>query len=100
MLNQSIQKYQVDVLAVKLKQAALEKATERYIDRDDIDPVTDPLLIRVSDPRVKAMKVTRGSGYEFSADESEVFRREGATSNVRMPDIGFRLVLNKSLKKQ
>jgi hypothetical protein len=41
------------------------------------------------------MKVLRGSGYEFFANESEVFRRDGATNNVRMPDIGFRLALTK-----
>jgi hypothetical protein len=40
------------------------------------------------------MKVVRGSGYDFPAEESEIFKRDGATSNVRMPDIGFRLVLN------
>ncbi len=29
------------------------------------------------------LKVVRGGGYEFDADESEVFRRDGATSNAR-----------------
>jgi len=43
----------------------------------------------------KAMKVLRGSGYEFSADESQVFIRDGATNNVRMADIGFRLAMSK-----
>ena len=41
------------------------------------------------------MKVLRGSGYEFAANESEVFRRDGATNNVRMADIGFRLAITK-----
>jgi len=44
----------------------------------------------------KAMKVIRGGGYEFSATESLVFMRDGATNNVRMADIGYRLVLNKN----
>ena len=39
------------------------------------------------------MKVQRGGGYEFEAHESQVYRRDGATNNVRMPDIGFRLVM-------
>lgn len=43
----------------------------------------------------KAMKVVRGGGYDFDADEIEVYKRDGATNNVRMPDIGFRLVLDK-----
>jgi formylglycine-generating enzyme required for sulfatase activity len=43
----------------------------------------------------KALKVLRGSGYEFSAEESMVFIRDGATNNVRMPDIGFRLAMDK-----
>jgi len=43
----------------------------------------------------KAMKVIRGGGYEFSADESLLFIRDGATNNVRMADIGYRLVMNK-----
>lgn len=42
----------------------------------------------------KAMKVIRGGGYEFSATENLVFMRDGATNNVRMADIGFRLVMN------
>jgi formylglycine-generating enzyme required for sulfatase activity len=43
----------------------------------------------------KAMKVIRGGGYEFSAIESLVFMRDGATNNVRMADIGYRLVMTK-----
>lgn len=43
----------------------------------------------------KAMKVIRGGGYEFSATESLVFMRDGATNNVRMADIGYRLVMTK-----
>ncbi len=43
----------------------------------------------------KAMKVIRGGGYEFSATENLVFMRDGATNNVRMADIGFRLALSK-----
>lgn len=42
----------------------------------------------------KAMKVIRGGGYEFSATENLVFMRDGATNNVRMADIGFRLVMS------
>ncbi len=42
----------------------------------------------------KTLKVTRGGGYEFAPHESEVYRRDGATSNVRMPDIGFRLAMD------
>lgn len=42
----------------------------------------------------KAMKVIRGGGYEFSATENLLFMRDGATNNVRMPDIGFRLVMS------
>lgn len=41
----------------------------------------------------KSLIVMRGSGYEFNADESQVFMRDGATNNVRMADIGFRLVM-------
>lgn len=44
----------------------------------------------------KAMKVIRGGGYEFSATENLVFMRDGATNNVRMADIGYRLVLEKN----
>ncbi len=57
-----------------------------------VDRGVDPVLVSNSDPRAVAMKVVRGGGYEFSADESQVFTRDGMTSNVRMPDVGFRLV--------
>lgn len=53
----------------------------------------NPLITRTDNIKQKAMKVIRGSGYEFLPNESQVFRRDGATNNVRMPDIGFRLVL-------
>lgn len=57
-------------------------------------PRINPLnLPEDDDPRRQAMKVQRGGGYEFEAHESQVFRRDGATNNVRMPDIGFRLVM-------
>lgn len=55
----------------------------------------NPVIASASSHNVKSMKVIRGGGYEFSADESLVFKRDGATSNVRMPDIGFRLALSK-----
>ena len=55
----------------------------------------NPLVLRTDNIKQKAMKVIRGSGYEFNPNESEVYRRDGATNNVRMPDIGFRLVLDK-----
>jgi formylglycine-generating enzyme required for sulfatase activity len=48
----------------------------------------------------KGMKVIRGGGYEFSADENLVFMRDGATNNVRMADIGFRLVMEVDDKTQ
>ncbi len=54
----------------------------------------DPLFGSNKNPRAVSMKVIRGGGYEFSADESEVFKRDGMTSNVRMPDVGFRLALS------
>lgn len=56
-------------------------------------PRTDPLVgtFETFDPY--RAKITRGGGYEFDADESLVFRRDGATPNVRMADIGFRLVM-------
>ncbi|MGL1957181.1 MAG: formylglycine-generating enzyme family protein [Colwellia sp.] len=57
-------------------------------------PKKNPLFLNSSDLTKTTMKVIRGGGYEFDAHESQVFRRDGATSNVRMPDIGFRLVLN------
>lgn len=53
----------------------------------------NPVYIKSDNPKKKSMKVIRGGGYEFSADESLVFKRDGATNNVRMPDIGFRLAL-------
>lgn len=49
--------------------------------------------------QAQTLKVLRGSGYEFSANESYVFRRDGASSNVRLPDVGFRLALT-TLTKQ
>jgi len=55
----------------------------------------NPLIGSTSTTHKKALKVLRGSGYEFSADESFVFIRDGATNNVRMPDIGYRLALSK-----
>ncbi len=50
--------------------------------------------VYTDDLKRKALKVTRGSGYEFSLEESYVYKRDGATNNVRMPDIGFRLALS------
>lgn len=58
-------------------------------------PRKNPLVLKTDNIKQKAMKVIRGSGYEFNPNESEVYRRDGATNNVRMPDIGFRLVLDK-----
>lgn len=55
----------------------------------------NPFIGDKDDLTRKAMKVIRGGGYEFSATESLVFMRDGATNNVRMPDIGYRLVMNK-----
>jgi formylglycine-generating enzyme required for sulfatase activity len=55
----------------------------------------NPLYIESNNPKRKSMKVIRGSGYEFAANESQVFKRDGATNNVRMPDIGFRLAMSK-----
>lgn len=43
----------------------------------------------------QTLKVVRGSGYEFNAEESYVYRRDGASSNVRLPDVGFRLAATK-----
>lgn len=57
-----------------------------------LDRGMDPVLMTNSDPKAVSMKVVRGGGYEFSADESQVFTRDGMTNNVRMPDVGFRLV--------
>lgn len=56
-------------------------------------PRTDPLLGTFEKPDSRRAKITRGGGYEFDEDESLIFRRDGATPNVRMPDIGFRLVM-------
>jgi len=58
-------------------------------------PNVNPVNISVDNTQQKSMKVIRGGGYEFAANESEVYKRDGATSNVRMPDIGFRLVMSK-----
>jgi len=54
---------------------------------------TDPVEGGFDPPFSKKMKITRGGAYEYDADESQIFRRDGATPNVRLPDIGFRLVL-------
>jgi formylglycine-generating enzyme required for sulfatase activity len=54
---------------------------------------TNPLQGSFDKPYSTKAKITRGSGYEFDEDESLIFRRDGATPNVRMPDIGFRLVM-------
>jgi formylglycine-generating enzyme required for sulfatase activity len=59
-----------------------------------VEPRHNPIVGNAGDSTTKAMKVIRGSGYEFSASESEVYRRDGATNNVRMPDIGFRLAMS------
>ena len=59
-------------------------------DQPRINPLNLP---KDDDPRRKAMKVLRGGGYEFGAEESQVYRRDGASNNVRLPDIGFRLVM-------
>ena len=47
----------------------------------------------------KAKKVTRGGGYEFSPIESEVFKRDGASNNVRLADLGFRLAMSERKDK-
>lgn len=67
---------------------------------DDVDlrlygdgPRANPLVGSFENPDLRHAKITRGGGYEFDADESLVFRRDGATPNVRLPDIGFRLVM-------
>lgn len=54
----------------------------------------NPFIGNKDNLKHKAMKVIRGGGYEFSADENLVFMRDGATNNVRMADMGFRLVMN------
>ena len=56
-------------------------------------PRINPLVGSFEKPASRRAKITRGGGYEFDEDESLVFRRDGATPNVRMPDIGFRLVM-------
>jgi len=57
-------------------------------------PKNNPLYLQSKEQNKTTMKVIRGGGYEFAANESQVFRRDGATSNVRMPDIGFRLAMS------
>ncbi|MFC7337838.1 formylglycine-generating enzyme family protein [Haloferula chungangensis] len=59
----------------------------------EAEPRTNPVRGDFENPSPHTAKITRGGGYEFDADECLVFRRDGATPNVRMPDIGFRLVL-------
>lgn len=57
-------------------------------------PRINPLNLPEDDSRWRrAIKVLRGGGYEFGAEESQVYRRDGASNNVRMPDMGFRLVM-------
>ncbi len=55
----------------------------------------NPFLGNRDDLKKKAMKVIRGGAYEFSAIENLVFMRDGATNNVSMADIGYRLVMSK-----
>ncbi|MCX2980645.1 formylglycine-generating enzyme family protein [Halieaceae bacterium IMCC14734] len=62
-------------------------------DQPRVNPVH---IVEASDPRRMVIKVQRGGGYEFEAEESQVYRRDGASNNVRMPDIGFRLVMERS----
>ena len=62
-----------------------------YPDRERSNPIAGSF----DKPHSRKPKITRGGGYEFDEDESLVFRRDGATPNVRMPDIGFRLVMIK-----
>ncbi len=47
--------------------------------------------------KVQAMtiKAIRGSSYAYPENESLVTMRDGVSSNVRMPDIGFRLAMGK-----
>ena len=59
---------------------------------------TNPLTGSFDKLDERTAKITRGGGYEFDEDESLVYRRDGATPNVRMPDIGFRLVMVENLK--
>jgi len=53
----------------------------------------NPLEGNFEKPSPRHAKITRGGAYEFDEDECLIFRRDGATPNVRMPDIGFRLVM-------
>ena len=66
-----------------------EASGKAYSTQERLNPVEGNL----AKPFSKKMKVTRGGGYEFDEYESYVFRRDGATPNVRLPDIGFRLVM-------
>jgi formylglycine-generating enzyme required for sulfatase activity len=59
---------------------------------------TNPLVGSFEKPPTPAAKITRGGGDEFDEDECLVYRRDGATPNVRMPDIGFRLVMTGETK--
>jgi len=59
-------------------------------------PEKNPVYLRSNSENKVTMKVIRGGGYEFLANESKVYMRDGATNNVRMPDIGFRLVLDEN----
>lgn len=61
-----------------------------YSNSDKLNPV----YLFTTDASKTTLKVLRGSGYEFSFDESEIYKRDGATSNVRMPDIGIRFAMN------
>ena len=54
---------------------------------------TNPVVGSFDKPFTATAKITRGGGYEFDKDECLIYRRDGATPNVRMPDIGFRLVM-------
>ncbi len=58
------------------------------------EPV-NPIISSSDNIHQRRMKVIRGGGYEFNEKESLIFRRDGATNNVRMPDIGFRLAMSK-----
>lgn len=55
----------------------------------------NPKISSTDNINQRRMKVIRGGGYEFNESESLIFRRDGATNNVRMPDIGFRLAMSK-----
>lgn len=60
------------------------------------EPRVNPVYISTDNLQQTSLKVLRGSGYEFDDKESLIYVRDGATSNVRMPDIGFRLAMSKS----